>query len=377
MDQKYDNPMRRQLYSIETLITSIYPDTEKKTRTILSTPEIYSLKQVVITGCGDSYCAAMAAKQAFRKLTGLSVAVLPAIEASRMELEEAIGQIPNNPLMIGISNSGRVTRVMEGLMRFRQAGALTLAITSNQDSPLAKEAERNVVLSIPEFEKAPGIRNYVCSMLALFLLAIRIGEVLGRYTMDLAFQYRKELVDSVKYFSQSLKDQEEKIFKMAQEFSDVTSGELIAQGNDVSAAVFIQQKMYEAIGLPCVWGDSESWFHTNKFLRDFEHTLTFVYLSKGDKGKERVLEALKRMDYMKRSYIVVTDDEIESKYVLDTPLLEHDIFSPIAEFGPPCLLLSYLTEIKQEIYSRGFKYPYCDAPGIPGTVESQLNIVSL
>ena len=188
MDQKYDNPMRRQLYSIETLITSIYPDTEKKTRTILSTPEIYSLKQVVITGCGDSYCAAMAAKQAFRKLTGLSVAVLPAIEASRMELEEAIGQIPNNPLIIGISNSGRVTRVMEGLMRFRQAGALTLAITSNQDSPLAKEAERNVVLSIPEFEKAPGIRNYVCSMLALFLLAIRIGEVLGRYTMDLAFQ---------------------------------------------------------------------------------------------------------------------------------------------------------------------------------------------
>ena len=157
MDQKYDNPMRRQLYSIETLITSIYSDTEKKARTVLSTPEIYSLKQVVITGCGDSYCAALAVEQAFRKLTGLSVSALTAIEVSRMDPTEKIGQSPNNPLIIGISNSGRVTRVIEGLMRYGQAGALTLAITSNQDSPLVLKADRNLVLSIPEFEKAPGI----------------------------------------------------------------------------------------------------------------------------------------------------------------------------------------------------------------------------
>ncbi len=328
MDQKYDNPMRRQLYSIETLITSIYSDTEKKARTVLSTPEIYSLKQVVITGCGDSYCAALAVEQAFRKLTGLSVSALTAIEVSRMDPTEKIGQSPNNPLIIGISNSGRVTRVIEGLMRYGQAGALTLAITSNQDSPLVLKADRNLVLSIPEFEKAPGIRNYVCSMLALFLLAIRIGEVLGNYTMDLANQYRNELVDSMKYVSQSLKDQDEKILQMAQKFSDVTSGELIAQGGDASSAVFIQQKMYEAVGLPCVWGDSESWFHTNKYLRDFQHTLTIVYISKRDNGKERTLEALKRMDFMKRIYIVVTDDEMESDYVLHTPLLAHDIFFP-------------------------------------------------
>ena len=108
----------------------------------------------------------------------------------------------------------------------------------------------------------------------------------------------------------------------------MTSGELIAQGGDASSAVFIQQKMYEAVGLPCVWGDSESWFHTNKYLRDFQHTLTIVYISKRDNGKERTLEALKRMDFMKRIYIVVTDDEMESDYVLHTPLLAHDIFFP-------------------------------------------------
>ena len=57
MEKQYDNPMRRQIYSIEGLVEQIGKDVEKKTRTILSTPEIYSLKEILITGCGDSYCA--------------------------------------------------------------------------------------------------------------------------------------------------------------------------------------------------------------------------------------------------------------------------------------------------------------------------------
>lgn len=375
MEKQYDNPMRRQIYSIEGLVEQIGKDVEKKTRTILSTPEIYSLKEILITGCGDSYCAALAAEQAFCQLTGLSVRAIPAIELSRRYPKDKLGKIPGNPLVIGISNSGRVTRVIEGIMRARRSGALTLAVTANGSSALGEEAERNIVLSMPEFEKAPGIRNYVGSLLALYLFAIRMGEVLGRYTMDAASAYRGELASWVKPFTHSLREQEEGVFRMAQRFENVTGGEVIVQGNNVASAVFIQQKMYEAIGIPCVFGDSENWFHANKFLRDFAHTLTFVYASKWDKGKGRVLEAMKRMDYMGREYILVTDDQLSSRHTLYVPSMSCEMFSPIVEFGLPCLLLSYLTELKNETYSRGFVYPFCDGKGIPGTVESRLEIV--
>ena len=376
MYKEYDNPMRRQIYSIEALIQTVFKEIEKNTRKIITTPEIYSLKEVIITGCGDSYCAALAAKEAWKQLTGLSVQVLPALELARTYPKEAMGRMPNNPLVIGISNSGRVTRVVEAVARARQAGALTLALTSGGDSPLAKEAERTALLTSPEFEKGPGVRNYVVSMTALYLLAIRFGEVLGKYTMDTAGDYRKKLLSSVEGLSESLERQEEMVFKLAEKSRDINSVEILAQSENFGCSVFLQQKAYEAVGIPCVYGDSESWFHANKFLRDFSHTLTLVYLSKWDPGKSRMLEAMKRMDYMGREYVVVTDDtEWKQGNVLSYPQVSDKRFVPMVDYAVCSLLISYLTELKGEVYSRGFQYPFCDAPGIPGTVSSEMEIV--
>lgn len=376
MYKEYDNPMRRQIYSVEALVQAMYKETENNTRKIITTPEMYSLKEVIITGCGDSYCAALAAKEAWKQFAGLSVQVLPAIELARTYPKEAFGVMPNNPLVIGISNSGKVTRVAEAVARARRFGALTLALTSGEDSPLAREAERTVLLTAPKFEKGPGVRNYVVSTMALCFLAIRFGEVLGRYTMDMAQEYRKTLLSTVEGLSESLEKQEEGVFKLAERMKGVSSVEILAQSEHYACSVFLQQKVYEAVGIPCVYGDGESWFHSNKFLRNFEQTLTLVYLSKGDPGKSRLLEAMKRMDYMGREYIVVTNDEdLNAQNVVYYPEPLDRRFVSMVDYAVASLLISYLTELKGETYSRGFQYPFCDAPGVPGTVSSEMEIV--
>ena len=67
MEQKFDNAMRRQVYSIPELITQQYDLMEPRIREALSFQEIFSLQHIIITGCGDSMAAAMAVKQAFEQ----------------------------------------------------------------------------------------------------------------------------------------------------------------------------------------------------------------------------------------------------------------------------------------------------------------------
>ena len=83
MEQKFDNAMRRQVYSIPELITQQYDLMEPRIREALSFQEIFSLQHIIITGCGDSMAAAMAVKQAFEQLTKMPIEVLPAIDVAR------------------------------------------------------------------------------------------------------------------------------------------------------------------------------------------------------------------------------------------------------------------------------------------------------
>lgn len=51
MEQKFDNAMRRQVYSIPELITQQYDLMEPRIREALSFQEIFSLQHIIITGC--------------------------------------------------------------------------------------------------------------------------------------------------------------------------------------------------------------------------------------------------------------------------------------------------------------------------------------
>ena len=142
MEQKFDNAMRRQVYSIPELITQQYDLMEPRIREALSFQEIFSLQHILITGCGDSMAAAMAVKQGFEQLTKMPIEVLPAIDVARFYPAKRCGGAPNDPLVITVSNSGKVSRVKEAIMRMNELGALTLGITSGKTTPLGEVCHR-------------------------------------------------------------------------------------------------------------------------------------------------------------------------------------------------------------------------------------------
>lgn len=182
----FDSALRRQVMSLPELMRQQYADLEPKTRTVLSTPEIFNIQRIVLTGCGDSYAALLAVKPAFEKYAKIRTEVVPTIDLARDYEKKNLGYAPQSPLVIAVSNSGQVARVGEAVRRCRKAGAFTLGITGHEESVLGQSAERILKLDIPKFESAPGTRSYMVCVMALYLLAIRIGEVRGRYTMEVA-----------------------------------------------------------------------------------------------------------------------------------------------------------------------------------------------
>lgn len=373
----YDNPMRRQAMSLPELLRQQYEDLEPKTRSVLSFEEIFSIQRIVLTGCGDSHAASMAVRLTFEKLTGIPTEVVPALDLSRYYDGKQLGFAPKNPLVIAVSNSGTVARVGEAIERAVKAGAFALGVTGNRESLLGKSASRVLDLNIPKFEGGPGVRSYLVSTLTLLLLAIRIGEVRGRFTMDTANDYRKDLLAQADALEKMLPAMDEQVFEIADQWKDFEAFDFAGAGLDYAAAWYGHAKTFEAAGKYAMCINAEEWLHLNFFMRKVHEIGTTVVCSAENRGLVRVKEMVKHAaDDMGRPTLVLTDDETlfadtKAKTIL-FPRTRFSHSNVLSAFVPCALLMGYISALIGEEYSRGCKDEWSFADHGAGIIESQM-----
>lgn len=355
---KYSNPMSRQVESLPELIEQQYKDLEPKTRTVLTFQEIYNIQRIVLTGCGDSYAAAMATKHAFEMLTGIPTEVVSAIELSRFYCKKHLGVDCRNPLVIAVSNSGTGARVSEAVQRARKYGCFILGITGCEESPLGVNSDKILQLDIPTFEGAPGTRSYLVSVMSLLLLAIRFGEVRHQYSMTQAERYRDDIKMQGKALKKLLPKMEETVANTAEQWKDFPCYDFIGAGFDYATAWFGQAKILEATGKFVMHINTEEWFHLNFFAREAKKLGTVVIANTTNPAHSRSKELVKYANVLHRPLLVITDgdasdfDEEEATYI-KVPKTNYSITMPLTQFAPVCLLASYLSEILGETYGRG------------------------
>lgn len=346
-----------QVYSLPELIRSQYADLEPKSRSILATPEIFKIFKVYITGCGDSYAAALAVQDSFSKLTGLEVEAIPAIELSRTVSTSNFGNSPMNPLVIAVSNSGSVVRMNEAIMRATQHGAFSLAVTGNRQSPLAQSASRVFDLDVPSFEAAPGTRSYVVSLLALLLIAIRIGEVKGRYTMDTAMDMRYDILRQADNLEEILPTIDEQMKKLAEDWKNMEAFDFVGTGMEFGSAWYCHAKILEMIGKYSFFKNSEDWLHTNLFLRKNTTTATVVFADERNNANSRTQELISYAKQLERPLLI-----IGNKGVI-TPQTTYFQSSCLTDFVPVNILANYIANLIGEEDGRGCKDVWSIADG--------------
>ena len=134
--EQFDNPIRRQVFDLPGLtqvqLESCFGHGLKE---LMTMAEIFDARKIILTGCGDSYAAAVAmAPVVERYCDCFGVQAMRAIDFTRFLPKDQIGiGEPNSPLVIAISAGGGTARICEVLEKANAVGAFSILMTNNPE----------------------------------------------------------------------------------------------------------------------------------------------------------------------------------------------------------------------------------------------------
>ncbi|MDO4543844.1 MAG: SIS domain-containing protein [Clostridia bacterium] len=272
-----------------------------------------SVNRVYITGCGDSYFAGMACKEAFLRLASLRCEAHQAMEFSRyvcpLELDE-------NAVVFSISSSGKVARTQEAAINAKARGAVSIAVTANADTPLAKLADAVFCVDIPNsIALAPGTRSYAASQLALICLAIALGEERGTLSPAAA----SDLLNTLSLLGSAVEKTVDELTPMISAYVDfylspdkpnaVRAFHLLGSGPNLATAHFGSMKLLESCAFPSIPTGIEEWAHSQFFITDANTHVLFI--APHGASRTRALEVMRAVSVADGKSLVIceADDE--------------------------------------------------------------------
>ncbi len=277
-------------------------------RDILSTREPGTLRHGFMIGCGDSYSAALAARSYMMQATGRFIEPVEALEFSRY----LVNDLPPDSFVFGISNSGTVSRTIEGVRLARERGAWTFAVTVSADNVLARTAETLIKVNAPPNIKeqpdgsrvvTPGSVTYTASMLGLYVAAIAFGERIGHLRPDRV----AALVDELHTLPAAMQTADDAVRalapKIAGSFTPDRKTVILGGGPNYATAYFGMAKWFEALTRPCHTAELEEWAHEQYFFTD-ERTDTIILAPPGA-GRDRALEQARAARDMGSRVVIV------------------------------------------------------------------------
>lgn len=382
------SPMIRQLYSIPELMKHLSKSS------CAQQIDSAGIKKVILTGCGDSFCAAMAGRLFFQQYTELEAEVDTVIELSRNTPIDRLVQ-SGQVMTIIISNSGRVSRCIELAERIRRHGGHVMAVTGNQESPLAKSAEYILPMDIPEFVYAPGIRSYTACLCTLYQLAVCCG---CRNDEGRLAERMKRLQEAEELIRRNLPVWDKAAERQAAALKDNAYFEWIGSGAGYVNAWFSQAKLLETAGKNTNACSAEDWFHMHFFAKDVYHTAAILFCRESGRDAGRLRELRKTASEMGRPLLCICEagvaeaaDKITNevadkatdeaaKEVTDeaedirVPPVDDPLMALFIDYIPAAFICAYIGELLGESYFRDGKDNWAACVNSATIVNSKIEI---
>jgi glucosamine--fructose-6-phosphate aminotransferase (isomerizing) len=242
------------------------------------------------------------------KATGRFCEPVEALEFSRY----LVSDLPPDSFVFGVSNSGTVSRTIEGVRLARERGAWTFAVTVSADNALAHTAETLLKVNAPPNIKqqsggarivTPGTVTYTASMLGLFIASIALGERMGA----LGPHRVGELLGELRALPEAMAAADRTVGAATSEIAGGFTRDrrtvIMGGGPNYGTAYFGMAKWFEALTRPCHYAELEEWAHEQYFFTD-EVTDTFIILPPGA-GRDRGLEQARAARDMGSRVIII------------------------------------------------------------------------
>ena len=323
-------------------------------------PVAASCKQVFLTGCGDSYCAGIAAKPVYENaesftgtgmVPGTPTQALRNIECSRY-LNTYKGWEPltlAGNTVCAVSISGAPSRPTEAVKRMNAIGGKSIAFTTNPNGELAKNATYVIPMHLPACGHAPNVTSYYSSLFSLMMFGFYMSRAKGQITPAQADACRLGLLQYANSYSGSVMDRlSQQAFDLAEkwEADGVNNMDFIGDGPDYATAFFGSAKMVEAFGGLTTNDDSEDWCHINYFIKDTDHIGTFIVANTGSPSFNRELETIRVACELRKHVAVITDGDPalfpDNAVVFQTPKPKSPWMAPLMQHIPMDFVAAYI-----------------------------------
>ena len=304
-----------------------------------------AVRNLFLAGCGDSAFAGAAAAQAFRKHSGINAEAVEALELARYRIR----YLPPASAVACMSFSGKVGRTIEAALQARRFGHRVVAVTGDADSPLAREADHVVTLSVPTLGYSPGTSTYLAMLLALLQLAALWNEGAGEPSpLARAPELARETLVAV----------DGPVSALAERLSKQSWITFLGAGPNLSSAAFGAAKLFEGPQMLGTVTSLEEWAHEEYFITRPQTPV--VVVAPSGASFDRANEILSELDFLNADSVLVSDAIPTVKPRTVIPLAQGlpEEFSPLLAALPLSLLAYYIAKARGQA---SFEFPSPEA----------------
>ena len=205
----------------------------------LTAEELRRFTKINIVACGTAYHVGVVAKYAFEELLRIPVEV---DVASEFRYRDPI--LNENTLMIIISQSGETADTLAALREAKRAGCRVLSVVNVVGSTIATESDDVLYTwAGPEISVA-STKAYSTQLAVIYLLALYIGEQLGKFTQEQLSAYIAALEKLPEQIDEMLKHKENIQF-FASKYFNASDMYFIGRNVDYAASLEASLKLKE------------------------------------------------------------------------------------------------------------------------------------
>ena len=306
----YHSPMVRQAVETPTMLAPIMEAsfTDEALRAALPA-DPSSIKQVILSGCGDSFASGAATYPAFAQLCQLPAQGISALYCGRYTTPAEL----DGALVILNSISGGVSRVVESARHAKAHGAFTVALTGDPESPLGKECDSVLQLKdMPYMPGTPKVIAYTASCVGQFYLAAKLAQAQGKIDDEEYQDIRHALYRyGTSDLAEVIDEIDETVFGCMDKWAKFDRYTMLGDGGDYGAALFSGFKYPESVGRMANWDDTENFNHVGYFHRELDKIGTAMAISADSPTLQRAVKTAETLCQLGRMVVIATDADRE------------------------------------------------------------------
>lgn len=193
----------------------------------------------------------------------------------------------SNSIVIGCSQSGKAEDVLEIIKKGNEQGAITIAVTNDLESPMAKEAKFHLFCNAGEEKSLVATKTFSSQLYVLLWLA---AEIAGNQEQILYLKSLKQEIQKV------IPQIDVQTTKYADKFKDMKSGFVLSRGVTYPIALDASLKLQEACYIQ-MKGYAGSDFYHGPMVMVNEETPVIIYCAENTGDAE--MKAIVRADQIK------------------------------------------------------------------------------